>query len=121
MGGKGYGPGMQAWYNQFLAVDPANADHVYAGLEEVYETKNAGSHWSTVGPYWNFYFPAGATSTRTRSRPCPLTTHSDQHVDRVRHGQRQASFFVGNDGGVYRRPVNGKVNAERQRHRLAES
>ena len=31
-----YGPnsvGAQAWYNQDLAVDPANPDHVYAGLE----------------------------------------------------------------------------------------
>src|SRR5215472_1030053 len=47
--GKGYGPGIQAWYNQFLAVDPANKDHVYVGLEEVYETQNAGADWNTVG------------------------------------------------------------------------
>jgi hypothetical protein len=31
--GFGYGPGIQSWYNQFLTVDPANPDHVYAGLE----------------------------------------------------------------------------------------
>ena len=38
----------------------ANANHVYAGLEEVYETTNGGSSWNTVGPYWNFYFPCWA-------------------------------------------------------------
>ena len=42
-GGKGYGPGVQAWYNNFIQVDPANADHVWVGLEEVYETKDGGS------------------------------------------------------------------------------
>ena len=26
------------------------------GLEEVYETQNAGAGWNTVGPYWNFGF-----------------------------------------------------------------
>lgn len=67
----GYMPGVQAWYNQFLTVDPADPEHVYAGLEEVYETKNGGSSWSTVGPYWNFGFPAGA-STRP-SRPVTAT------------------------------------------------
>ncbi len=24
--GKGYGPGVQAWYNNFIDVDPANPD-----------------------------------------------------------------------------------------------
>lgn len=51
--GKGYGPGIQAWYNQLLLVDPTNPDHVYLGLEEVYETKDGGSNWTTPGPYWN--------------------------------------------------------------------
>jgi hypothetical protein len=45
-----YGPnsvGAQAWYNQDLAVDPSDPNHVYAGLEEVFESTNAGSTWST--------------------------------------------------------------------------
>ena len=36
--GSGYGVGVQAWYNQTLAVDPADANHVYLGLEEVFQT-----------------------------------------------------------------------------------
>ncbi len=116
LGGKGYGPGIQAWYNQSLAVDPNDANHVYAGLEEVYETKNGGSNWNTVGPYWNFYFscwnqnvlypPNGASG----ANGCPLTTHPDQHSVTFGGSGSSAFVVVGNDGGVYQRPVNGSVN-----------
>jgi len=116
IGGKGYGPGIQAWYNQFLGVDPANPDHVYVGLEEVYETKDGGATWSTVGPYWNFYFACwggpNAQYPTTGGLPgnCPLTTHPDQHS--IAFGKRNGvpTVFVGNDGGVYSRPVNGQTN-----------
>jgi len=117
--GKGYGPGIQSWYNQFLVVDPVNADHVYAGLEEVYETKDAGSNWSTVGPYWNFYFPCwapdsvypGPLGASPAANRCPLTTHPDQHSAAIGMYQGKPVLYVGNDGGVYRRPVDGAVNA----------
>ena len=52
-------PGIQAWYNQFIGVDPSDPDHVYVGLEEVYETTDAGATWTAVGPYWNFGLPCG--------------------------------------------------------------
>ena len=98
--GKGYRPGIQAWYNQFLAVDPANKDHVYLGLEEVYETQNGGSGWSTIGPYWNFgftcfsYTPFEGTCDHNQ-------THSDQHAAIIAGG----TLYVGNDGGVYSRAL----------------
>jgi hypothetical protein len=106
---KGYGVGVQAWYNQFLTVDPANRDHVWDGLEEVFETKYAGSHWNALSTYWNFYFPCWSYDDSTNS--CPLAGHPDQHSVAV--GTRDGSpvVFFGNDGGVYRRPVNGTVNA----------
>jgi hypothetical protein len=106
---KGYGVGVQAWYNQFLQVDPANADHVWAGLEEVFETKDAGSHWSAVSPYWNFYFPCW--DIKDGKNTCPLAGHPDQHSVAVGSAGGTPVVFFGNDGGVYRRPVNGKVNA----------
>ena len=115
VGGKGYGPGIQSWYNQFLIVDPADSNHVWAGLEEVYETKDGGSTWSTVGPYWNFYFSCwrgDSLYAPNGSRGCPQTTHSDQHS--VAIGSTAGgvpTLYVGNDGGVYKRPVNGAVNA----------
>ena len=97
---KGYSPGVQAWYNQFIGVDPANDQHVYLGLEEVFETSNGGSTWNTIGPYWNFPFPCWNVDPALNT--CKATTHPDQHAvaftsDRV---------YVGNDGGVWSRILN---------------
>jgi len=98
--GKGYMPGIQAWYNQFLVVDPANKDHLYLGLEEVYETQNGGSTWNTIGPYWNFgfrcfsYVPFEGTCDHNQA-------HSDQHAAIIAGGK----LYVGNDGGVYARAL----------------
>lgn len=110
VGGKGYGPGIQSWYNQFLQVDPKNPDHVYAGLEEVYETKDAGADWTTPGPYWNFYFPCWNISDAKNT--CPNTTHPDQHSAAIGTVQGVPTFFAGNDGGIYSRPVNGTANGD---------
>ena len=55
--GKGYGPGVQAWYNNFIEVDPANPEHVYLGLEEVFETTNGGSGWTTRRPVLELRLP----------------------------------------------------------------
>jgi photosystem II stability/assembly factor-like uncharacterized protein len=99
-----YHPGIQAWYNQFLAVDPDDPDHVFVGLEEVYETQDGGGHWSAIGPYWNFDFPCW--SFIDSQNTCPPTTHPDQHSIAIADGK----VYVGNDGGVYARPVRGRVN-----------
>jgi hypothetical protein len=104
VGGKGYGPGVQAWYNNFIQVDPANANHVWLGLEEVYETWNGGSTWTTPGPYWNFYFSCWSFDPAKNS--CSKTTHSDQHSIAVGGGR----IYVGNDGGAYTRPVRGTLD-----------
>jgi hypothetical protein len=73
---RGYRPGVQAWYNQVIAVDPGDALHVYVGLEEVFETRHGGTSWQATGPYWNFDFPAGRSRmpvTRA-ARPCTRTS-----------------------------------------------
>ncbi|HEX8029965.1 MAG TPA: hypothetical protein VF491_15940, partial [Vicinamibacterales bacterium] len=100
-----YRPGIQAWYNQFLDVDPADPNHVFVGLEEVYETDDGGGHWRTIGPYWNFDFPCWSVDPARNT--CPATTHSDQHAIAI-DGNR---VYVGNDGGLFRRPLRGQVNA----------
>jgi hypothetical protein len=91
-----YQPGVQAWYNQDLAVDPQNPNHVYAGLEEVFDSTNGGSSWITASPYWNYPFACDATNT------CPNTTHPDQHAMMITGGK----IVIGNDGGVYSRPLS---------------
>jgi sugar lactone lactonase YvrE len=94
--GSGYGVGVQAWYNQDLAVDPADPNHVYAGLEEVFESTNGGASWVTASPYWNYTLSCETTNT------CPNTTHPDQHAMMIANGQ----IVIGNDGGVYSRPLS---------------
>jgi hypothetical protein len=94
---RGFAPGVQAWFNQLLAVDPNDSDHVYLGLEEVFETTNGGASWTTISPYWNFGRPCAAAGLDA----CPPITHPDQHAV-VFAGDR---VFTGNDGGVYSRAV----------------
>ena len=100
-----YHPGIQAWYNQFIDVDPTDPNHVFVGLEEVYETEDGGSHWTTIGPYWNFGFKCWDVDPSRNT--CPSSTHPDQHSI-VIDGNR---VYVGNDGGIFRRPLRGHVNA----------
>jgi photosystem II stability/assembly factor-like uncharacterized protein len=99
--GTFYKPGVQAWYNQFLAVDPADANHVYAGLEEIYETTDAGKSWVTAAPYWNLTLKCFDLQAPDYGG-CPNTTHSDQHAAAIAGGR----VWVGNDGGVFSRPTS---------------
>jgi hypothetical protein len=91
-------PGVQTWYNQDLAVDPSNPSHVYAGLEEVYQSNNDGGTWITASPYWNYNFACDFTNPPT----CPNVTHPDQHAMMITDGK----IVIGNDGGVYSRPLS---------------
>jgi hypothetical protein len=102
----GYQPGVQAWYNQFLAVDPKNADHLFLGLEEVYETADGGAQWKTTGPYWNFFFNCWGQQLPFGSA-CPTAPHSDQHAVTFAQVGGAWHVFVGNDGGVYDWPLDG--------------
>ena len=99
--GPGYKPGVQAWYNQFLVVDPANGNHLYAGLEEVYESTDAGKTWVTAAPYWNLTLSCFDVAAPDFGG-CPNTTHSDQHAATIANN----TLWVGNDGGVFSRPTN---------------
>jgi hypothetical protein len=104
-GGNGYRPGIQAWYNNFILTEPGHPDHVWVGLEEIYETTNGGSGWTTPGPYWNFGLKCW--SIKDSANTCPQTTHSDQHSI-VTFGGR---VYVGNDGGIKSRPINGTLDS----------
>lgn len=101
VGGRGYSPGIQAWYNNFILVDPADSKHVFVGLEEVYETRDAGGSWITAAPYWNFDFRCW--SFIDAQNTCPPAPHSDQHSVAISNGK----VYIGNDGGVYVRNLDG--------------
>ncbi|MCD0483405.1 glycosyl hydrolase [Streptacidiphilus sp. ASG 303] len=107
----GYMPGVQAWYNQFLQVDPADPEHVWAGLEEVFETRDGGANWSAPGPYWNFGFSCWSIDPSKQTGDCNATTHPDQHAVAVGRSHGRSYLYVGDDGGVYRRPTRGAADA----------
>jgi hypothetical protein len=104
----GYMPGIQAWYNQFLQVDPTNPDHVYAGLEEVFEsTKTAAPPGPRPGRTGTSASPAGASTRPSRpataTRPCtPTSTRSRSAATTAR-----ATWWSATTAACYRRPVNG--------------
>ncbi|MER6124237.1 glycosyl hydrolase [Streptomyces sp. NPDC001795] len=109
--GSGYQPGIQSWYDQFLTVDPKNPDHVYAGLEEVFETKDGGKNWTVPGPYWNFGFPCWSIDPTKQTGDCNQTVHADQHSVATGSNGGQPYVVVGDDGGAFRRPLNGSADA----------
>src|SRR4051794_28002997 len=106
----GYMPGIQAWYNQFLQVDPNDGTHVWAGLEEVFESTNGGDTWTTPGPYWNFGFPCWSIDPSKQTGDCHQTVHADQHSIAVGRNHGKSFVVVGDDGGMFRRPVRGHLD-----------
>ena len=131
----GYQPGVQTWYNQFVAPDPTRADpltgapsRVVIGMEEVWENDNQtgltppltpATTWHVIGRYFGGdtcgFLDLGAL-VGYPVPVCPLntqdpvngsdTTHPDQHSSIwVPKDGGGASLFVGNDGGVYRQDV----------------
>ena len=112
-----YFPGVQAWYNQYIQVDPTNPKHLYLGLEEVYESTDGGATWFTIGAYWNYGIECSKGDTDPYN--CPPTTHPDQHSIAFIGGQ----VFVGGDGGIWRRSKGahsrrGWFNTNRTLHTL---
>ena len=79
-----------------------NPQHVYVGLEEVYESWNGGATWPAIGRYWNFGL--SCWSYIDSQNTCDGNVmHSDQHAIAFRPGMLAGTVFVGNDGGLYSR------------------
>ncbi len=105
-----YGPGVQSWYEQWIAVDPGDDNRVLVGLEEVYEavanaTAPAGyAGWRTVARYWNACVLVNFDCSTV---PGPVyagaTTHPDQHgYAFVRLPSGATRLYTGSDGGMFR-------------------
>ncbi len=95
-------PGAQTWYNEYIAVDPHNPLHVYAGMEEVYQSFNGGQTWTTIAPYFNSPLPCFQSPNG-----CPPTAHTDQHAVLI----TGHTYYTGSDGGVWRRPLSDPAQA----------
>lgn len=122
-----YGPGVQAWYNQYVVVDPSapeGVERVVVGLEEVYQGTTVASGaasgptaWQTIGRYWNACIQAVLVQLNCEQLGLPnytgYTTHADQHAAAFAKTEGGWRLYVGNDGGVYKQdadPVAGYTN-----------
>lgn len=124
-----YCPGVQAWYNQFIEVDPLRQSggvptRLVFGLEEVWQNadtsapQNAKSTFRVIGPYSSGTSCVGLTIqfpvcpfTAGNPLEANFTTHADQHAAMWLPNDRGgATFFVGNDGGVYTQEVTGDTS-----------
>jgi len=102
-----YGPGIQAWYDQWVLVDPYDATDVLMGLEEIYRGvagPSGPAAWRTIGRYNNLCV---VTTPCDPTFPGPvlggITTHPDQHAAVVaKLPDGTIRLYAGNDGGVYR-------------------
>lgn len=120
----GYGPGIQAWYNEFIQPDPTKhvggiPSRLLFGLEEVWMNEDTNvpqagkSKFKVIGRY---YSGSSCVFVQTGLPVCPTdrddpvedvtTTHPDQQaVVFVPDPEGGAMVVVGNDGGVYRQSV----------------
>ncbi|MEZ5416278.1 MAG: Ig-like domain-containing protein [Vicinamibacterales bacterium] len=82
----------QGWYDNVIAVDPLDANRVWAGGIDLWRSDDGGVTWGTAG-YWWF------------SKSNPAYHHADQHA-LVFHPQYNGTtnriLFAGSDGGVDR-------------------
>jgi hypothetical protein len=89
----------QGWYDNVIAVDPADENRVWAGGIDLFRSDNGGVNWG-VASYW--WFQANGTPPANGD---PQLVHADNHV-LVFHpsynGTTNQTMFVGNDGGVYK-------------------
>ncbi|MFN2536841.1 MAG: hypothetical protein ABR549_01645 [Mycobacteriales bacterium] len=113
----GYGVGVQAFYNLWLAVDPRDSSQVYFGLEEVFQSiggTQAGpglGAFDVIQKYWDV---CGATTYLENiytGTTCPdgtpfyggPATHPDQHVGVItKLPGGKIRLYTGNDGGFFR-------------------
>jgi photosystem II stability/assembly factor-like uncharacterized protein len=82
--------GQQCWYDMVMAVDPGDSNTVHFGGFSLYLSTDGGSTFQDEGP-----------------------DHPDQHAIAFQRGNIliPAAILVGNDGGIYRKPVGGSWQA----------
>ena len=112
----GYGIGVQAYYNNWVAVDPRDDTNVFFGLEEVFQSvTNTGNtpgvgQFEIVQKYWDVCGASTYLENVYAGAPCPSdtpyyggpATHPDQHVGVVARTPNGIRLYTGNDGGFFR-------------------
>ncbi|MDT7797293.1 MAG: hypothetical protein QOI78_726, partial [Actinomycetota bacterium] len=117
-----YLPGVQSWYNEWVAIDPTvqSADGIPTrmsfGLEEVWQNSGTTTpltgqtQFHVIGRYYaGEVCQLGLVPTVPGVIPCPTsptptntTTHPDQHgAIWIPDGKGGVTLLVGNDGGAF--------------------
>ncbi len=84
----------QGWYDNYIAVNPTNANQVFAGGIDVFRSDNGGASWGVVSYWW--LDPSAAGGDRYN--------HADQHFFGFHpnfNGTTETRFYTGNDGGLH--------------------
>lgn len=83
----------QGWYDNVIAVDPADPNKVWAGGIDLFRSDDGGANWGLASFWWTDSSDPGAFA------------HADQHAI-VFHpgynGTTNQTMFVGNDGGIFK-------------------
>ncbi|HEY8712951.1 MAG TPA: hypothetical protein VIM68_08760 [Thermoanaerobaculia bacterium] len=89
-GGDADNPLPMGWYCNTIAVDPVDAERVFAAGVDLFRSDDGGRNWGVASFWWS----------HSEAR-----MHSDQHhivFDSRYDGAANQTMFVTNDGGVFR-------------------
>lgn len=79
------GSGGQAWYDLDIAIDPNDADVIYAGGVNCFKSVDGGVTWDISSHWWG---------------DCSVpSVHADLHI--LEWNPVDGRLYVGNDGGIY--------------------
>jgi len=95
----------QAWYDNVVAVSPADEDLVFASGLDVYRSTTGGSGLSQVAYWWMGY--GGVVPNGGPEGPSDYV-HADQHAITFEPGDPQ-TVYIACDGGVFK-STDGGVN-----------
>ncbi|MBS1854786.1 MAG: hypothetical protein JST11_05440 [Acidobacteria bacterium] len=90
--GSGKSFNNQGWYDNILAVDPANPNVVFAGGIDLFRSDDGGANWGIMSYWW---YPSGDAHY----------AHADNHVFAFQpgyNGVANQTLYVGSDGGLFR-------------------
>jgi len=81
----------QAWYDLIMAVDPGNANKIFVGAIDLFQSADGGVNWVQMSKWSN--------NPNLNTLTCSIV-HADQHMIVFRPGNVN-KMAVSNDGGVY--------------------
>ena len=93
-----------AWHALDIAVDPNNANNIYAGGLDMHKSFNGGNSWIRVSDWAAMYSGGG-----------PDYIHADQHIIVYKPGSSDEILF-GSDGGVFYTGDGSQANPTFEEH-----